>query len=156
MKGADPARFEHRSIPINFGFENMDPIPDHSLPPELAQDRFEHEVLHSPVPVLVAFSAPWSRPCEILNPVLGEIMMSCADRLKTIRVNADDNPELSLWYGIESVPTLLFFLNGTLQGRLVGTVSREAILGKLRALLQGAGPTRDIPLGPDRHEPHRP
>ncbi len=52
-----------------------------------------------------------------------------------VKVNADDNPDLSICYEVESIPTLLFFIEGRLAAKVVGTVSKEAILARLRAVL---------------------
>jgi thioredoxin 1 len=93
--------------------------------------NFAAEVVESPQPVLVAFSAEWSRPCLILEPVLDEIASSCSEKLKVVRVNADANPYLSLCYDVQSVPTLLYFVGGGVRCRIVGTATKEAILSKL-------------------------
>jgi thioredoxin 1 len=89
-------------------------------------------------PVLVEFSAAWSRPCHIFDSVLCEVMQACAQRAKVVRVNADDNPELSLWYGIQSIPTLLYFFEGKVCGRIVGTATHEAVLARLNAVVHDA------------------
>ena len=106
---------------------------------EVDQENFESEVLRSKLPVLAAFWAPWSQPCQVFDSVLDELAIACAGRVKVVKVNADDNPELSLCYEVQSIPTLLFFANGNLQGRVVGTASKEAILAKL----PGIGPCGD-------------
>jgi len=104
----------------------------HKMPSvEVDQENFESEVLRSKLPVLAAFWAPWSQPCQVFDSVLDELAIACAGRVKVVKVNADDNPELSLCYEVQSIPTLLFFANGNLQGRVVGTASKEAILAKL-------------------------
>lgn len=105
---------------------------------EVGQQSFEAEVLRSPLPVLVAFGASWSRPCNIIKAVLDEVAASCAGRVKVVRVNADDNPDLSLWYEIESIPTLVCFVGGAVRARVVGTASKEAILAKLQSAFRGA------------------
>jgi len=92
---------------------------------------FEPEVLQSKQPVLVAFFAPWSRPCQVLDAALRETTAACGDRAKIVKVNADDNPELSLYYDIQSIPTLLYFVEGVPCLRMVGTASKEAILARL-------------------------
>lgn len=104
---------------------------------EVTQTNFESEVLHAKLPVLVAFWAPWSRPCQILKKVLSEVATPCAGKVKVARINADDNPDLSLWYDIQSVPTLLYFVDGNVRAKVVGTASREAILSKLESVLHG-------------------
>jgi len=88
-------------------------------------------------PVLVAFSAAWSRPCQILDSVLEEVAATCAGREKVVRINADNNPDLSLVWNIQSIPTLLYFVDGNLRARIVGTASKEAILSKLRSVTDG-------------------
>lgn len=101
---------------------------------EVGQAGFDLAVLQSKVPVLVVFWAPWSRPCQILDSVLGDVAAECAEGVRVVKVNADDNPDLSMLYDIQSVPTLLCFLGGSLLARVVGTVSKEAIHAKLRAV----------------------
>ncbi len=104
-------------------------------PSEIGEGNFESEVLKAQQPVLVAFWAPWSHPCQILGSVLEEVATACKGRARVVRVNADDNPDLSLWYEIQSIPTLLYFVNGNLRTKLVGTASKEAILAKLQGVL---------------------
>ena len=101
---------------------------------EISEQSFEEAVLKSAQPVLVEFSAPWSRPCQVLDSVLSEIAAGSAGKAKVVRVNADDSLGLSLWYDIQSVPTLLCFIGGRPRLRIVGTASKEAILAKLRTL----------------------
>ncbi len=101
---------------------------------EVDSANFELEVLESKQPVLVAFATLWSRPCHILETVLDEIASACSDELKVVWINADENPDLGLWYDIRSVPTLLYFVDGNVQSRIVGTATKAAILSKLLAV----------------------
>ncbi|HPU57081.1 MAG TPA: thioredoxin domain-containing protein [Verrucomicrobiota bacterium] len=110
---------------------------------QVSQADFDVEVLRAALPVLVAFLADWSQPCRVLSPVLERIAAMCADRLKVVAVNADDNPELSLWHNIQSVPTLLCFSAGRLIGSIVGTATEGAILARFEGLV----------TPPDRHSP---
>jgi thioredoxin len=113
---------------------------------KVGEANFELEVLHSKHPVLVAFSAPWSRPCHVLDSALEEVAAACAGEVRVVKVNADDNPDLSLLYDIQSIPTLLYFVEGNLRAKVVGTASPEAILSKLQSVCGG----RDsAPLTPD-------
>ena len=97
----------------------------------IAAEDFKTEVLESPQPVLVEFWTPWSRPCQVLDSVVRELAVVCAGVVKVVKVNADDGLDLSLWYDIESVPTLLYFDQGKPRVRIVGTATKEAILAKL-------------------------
>jgi len=98
---------------------------------EIKEREFEVEVRKTNQVVLMAFWAPWSRTCQVLRQVLDEIAAMNPGTVKIDLVNADDNPRLSMSYGIESVPTLLYFAGGRLRGRAVGTVSKKAILTQL-------------------------
>jgi thioredoxin-like negative regulator of GroEL len=104
------------------------------------ETRFPREVLHFSGSVLVVFSAPWSQPCRVLRTVLDEIAGLNLQRLKIVEVNADGNPDLGLWYGIQSVPTILCFVNGVPRIRMVGTATRKAILSRLRTVLPKTTP----------------
>jgi thioredoxin 1 len=117
----------------------------------ISQHDFKTEVLACSQPVLVAFGATWSKPCHVLDTVLVEVAAACADRAKIVRINADDDPDLSLWYEIQSIPTMLFFVGGRLQGRLVGTATREAILGRLEATARGDSTGSSDPVSSSEH-----
>jgi len=101
---------------------------------EINEPAFELEVLKAEQPVLVNFWADWSQPCRRLGSVLEEVAAGCNGRAKIVKVNADDNPNLGLSYWIQSIPTLLYFINGEERARIVGTASKEAILAKLESL----------------------
>jgi thioredoxin 1 len=65
----------------------------------VGEANFESQVLQSKGAVLVAFWAPWSKPCHVIDPVLLEVAQNCAGKVEVVKVNADDNPTLSLWFG---------------------------------------------------------
>jgi thioredoxin 1 len=111
----------------------MDPIPN-SEPAIVVVTgaSFEAEVLRSERPVLALFCAPWSQPCGSLEADLTQVAAACCRRVKVVKVNADENPDLGVWYDIASIPTLIYFAQGAPQDRTVGTASKEAILDMLR------------------------
>ncbi len=108
---------------MNVSENNSKPVQDSA--------NFDSEVLNSKQPVLVAFLTSWSRPCSILSPVLDEIALEFSDKLKVVRIDADTSLDLSLWYDIQSSPTLLYFVSGNVRVKIVGTATKEAILSKL-------------------------
>ena len=101
---------------------------------EINELEFEREVLHSKLPVLVCFLAGWSQPCRLVEPVLDEVAEACHGRARVLKVNVDDNPDLGTSYEIQSVPTLSYFVNGTVCARIIGMASPKAILAKFQGL----------------------
>ena len=97
----------------------------------LDEAGFGAAVLQSKQPVLVAFMAPWSHACQVLNPIIQELASALEGRAEVVEVNADDSLDLSLWYDIRSIPTLLYFTEGVPRLRIVGTATKEAILARL-------------------------
>ncbi len=94
---------------------------------ELNDSSFDSEVLKSEAPVLVDFWAPWCGPCRILAPVVEEIASSYTGRLKVGKLNVDDNQEISMQYGIRSIPTLILFKNGKALDQIIGAVPKSEI-----------------------------
>ncbi len=94
---------------------------------ELRDSTFESEVIESETPVLVDFWAPWCGPCRMLAPVVEEIATSYTGRLKVGKVNVDDNQEITMKYGIRSIPTLILFKNGKAVDQVIGAVPKSEI-----------------------------
>ena len=103
---------------------------------ELGEANFYSEVVQSKLPVLVGFVAPWSQPFQILRPVLDEVVTACDGSVKVAWVNAADNPNLTIWYRVQSIPSLLYFVDGRPRARVVGTASKEGILSQLKPFME--------------------
>jgi thioredoxin 1 len=88
--------------------------------------NFEDKVLRMKVPVLVDFYATWCRPCRALSPVLAELADEISDA-KVVKVNIDENPELTARYGVSSIPNLIVFKNGEPAGRHVGPADKASL-----------------------------
>jgi len=101
---------------------------------EISEANFESEVLQSNQPVLVDFWADWCGPCKMLAPVVDEIALEQASRVKVAKVNIDSNPGLAARFGIQSIPTLLYFGGGEVRDRTVGVLSKRAIVARLEKL----------------------
>ena len=101
---------------------------------EINDANFETEVLKSTQPVLVDFWAEWCGPCKMLAPVLEEIAQEQAGKVKIAKVNVDSSPALSARFGIQAIPTLLYFAKGEVRQQTAGVVSKKAILSALEKL----------------------
>ena len=100
----------------------------------LNDNNFETEVIKSDKPVLVDFWAEWCAPCRIIAPIVEEIANEYGTQLKVGKVDVDGNPQVSMNYGIRSIPTLLIFKDGKPVDQIIGAVAKDAILEKVKPL----------------------
>jgi thioredoxin 1 len=101
---------------------------------EINDTNFESEVIQSNLPVLVDFWAEWCGPCKMIAPLLDEIATEQAGQVKVARVNVDTNPVLAARYGIQSIPTLLYFAGGEVRDKTIGVTGKRTIVSKLEKL----------------------
>ena len=97
----------------------------------LNDDNFEKEVIKSDVPVLIDFWAEWCMPCKMIAPIVEELANEYQGKLKVGKLDVDSNPQVSMKYGIRSIPTLLIFKNGQPVDQIIGAVPKKVILDKL-------------------------
>jgi thioredoxin len=102
---------------------------------EIDDGNFESEVLLSPIPVLLDFSAEWCGPCKRLQPIVEAIALEYADRLRVAHLDIDKAQATAVKYGIMSVPTVLFFKGGKVLDQLLGYVPRDKLVEKIGHLL---------------------
>ncbi len=86
----------------------------------ITKDNFNAEVIASEIPVLLDFWATWCGPCQMLAPVLEEIEQEYVGVVKVCKVNVDEERELAIQFGIESIPTVLLIKNGAIAAKSVG------------------------------------
>jgi len=91
------------------------------------EGNFKSEVLSCKSPVLVDFWASGCGYCRIMSPILDAIAMKYVGRIKVVKVNVEENPSIAAHYRISSIPSLLFFKNGTVRETLQGALPREEL-----------------------------
>ena len=97
----------------------------------VTDDSFEADVLTNDKPVLVDYWAEWCGPCRQVAPVLEAIAAEHGDKIDIVKLNVDENPEVTRRYGILNIPTLGIFQNGQVVKELVGARSKSALLNEL-------------------------
>ncbi len=102
---------------------------DHTL--KLTDSNFDDEVLKSDKPVLVDFWAEWCAPCRMMAPTVEGVAQDYAGRAKVGKLNIDENPSVPNRYNIRSIPTLILFKNGRVEGQFVGATSKDSIVKML-------------------------
>ena len=102
---------------------------------EFTTTNFSKEVLESKNPVLVDFWAEWCGPCRMISPVIDELYQDFKDKAVIGKVNVDSESEISTKYGITSIPTLLFFKDGEIVDKHVGSASKSELEEKLNSLI---------------------
>ena len=83
-------------------------------------DTFDQEVLQSDKPVIVDFWAEWCGPCHAVAPVLDKIAEERGDELKLVKINVDENQDLMIKYGVQSIPTIILFKEGSPAAAVIG------------------------------------
>ena len=94
-----------------------------------------NEVINGDKPVLVDFWATWCGPCRMISPIIDELATEYEGKAVVAKCNVDEAGDVTMQYGIRNIPTLLFFQNGELKDKLVGSTTKSAIVEKLNALL---------------------
>ncbi|MBI5297931.1 MAG: thioredoxin [Chloroflexi bacterium] len=92
---------------------------------------FQNEVLNASEPVLVDFTATWCQPCKMLDPIVKQLAQDWQGRVKVVKLDADQNPNLMVQYGVLGIPTLMLFKHGEIKERISGFQTRDKLVGKL-------------------------
>ncbi len=92
---------------------------------------FQEEVLNAAQPVLVDFTATWCQPCKMIAPIVEELAGEWEGKVKVVKLDADQNPNVMMQYGVMGIPTLMLFKGGQIKERLVGFQPKEKLAAKV-------------------------
>nr|CRH07302.1 Thioredoxin-2 [Candidatus Magnetococcus massalia] len=103
------------------------PLVGPDFPVTVGETDFHEQVLHSQLPVLVDFWAPWCGPCRQMSPLLSDFAREMAGKVKVVKINTDENRILANQFSIRSIPALMLFNHGQLKDQLSGSMSYSGL-----------------------------
>ena len=101
----------------------------------VTKSTFDAEIVKASVPVIADFWAEWCGPCRMIAPILKELAREYKDKIKVVKINVDQEPDLATQFNIVSIPTLLFFKGGQVVKQQIGAVPRQALEKIVKDLL---------------------
>ena len=101
---------------------------------EITDSNFQ-EILAEGKPVVMDFWAPWCGPCEMVGPIIDELATEYEGKVIIGKCDVDENGNVAAEYGIRNIPTVLFFKNGELVDKQVGSAPKSAYVAKIEAIL---------------------
>lgn len=102
----------------------------------LTDSDFETYIAEATLPVVVDFWAPWCGPCRLLSPILAELATLYAGKVNFVKVNVDENPQISEKHQIMSIPTVKFFWQGKVTDENIGLGPKQLFVTKIENALK--------------------
>lgn len=93
----------------------------------VTEANFQEEVIGADLPVLVDFTATWCQPCKMIEPIVKQLAGEWEGKVKVVKLDADQNPNIMMQYGVMGIPTLMLFKGGQLASQKVGASPKGAL-----------------------------
>jgi len=97
----------------------------------VTESNFQNEVLDADKPVLVDFTAEWCQPCKMIDPIVKQLAQDWDGKVKVVKLDADENPNIMMQYGVLGIPTLMLFKSGQVKERMTGYLPKDKLLTKI-------------------------
>ena len=123
------------SIPLTGFFINVKEDHMAGSVVEFSDINFDAEVLQAKTPVLVDLWAAWCGPCRMIAPMIEELAGKYQGKMKMVKLNIDDYPQLAGQFRVMNIPTLLFFEGGKEVDRIVGVVPKEELARRIDTVI---------------------
>ena len=91
----------------------------------VTKDNYQKEVVESALPVVIDVHASWCGPCQQMEPIFAALEKEMKDHYKFVKVNVDEARDLSIQFGVTSVPTFIFMAKGQIKGKETGYMSKD-------------------------------
>lgn len=105
------------------------------MPIDITNANHEQEILKSSKPVVVDVYASWCGPCQLMAPIVDQLEKEMGARYKFAKINVDEARDLSIKYGVISIPTFLFIKDGQVKEKSTGYISKDALKEKIEKTL---------------------
>jgi len=97
------------------------------MPLTITKDNFDKEIKQYDKPVIIEVFATWCGPCQQMKPIFSDLANEFEGRAKFAMLNVDEVRDLSILFGVTSVPTFIFYYNGEMHSKDTGYISKEAL-----------------------------
>ena len=104
----------------------------------VTESDFQNEVLDADKPVLVDFTAVWCQPCRMIDPIVKQLAQDWDGKVKVVKLDADENPNIMMQYGVMGIPTLMLFKSGEIKERVTGYQPKEKLMTKINPYIEAA------------------
>ncbi len=108
------------------------------MPIIINKDNFEVDIRKSDMPIVIDVYATWCGPCQQMKPIFAELEQEFVGKCKFASLNVDEARDISIMFGVTSVPTFIFYSNGEMHSKDTGYMSKEALKARIEDFIQSA------------------